>query len=275
MTAFDKRHGRRKPPLGQHFLRDSVASGKIVEALSLVPDDAVVEIGPGRGELTRLLAAKAGSLTAIELDRELAAVLAAEFAGAPSVEIVKGDILKIDLGAMAAGKKRRLQVVGNLPYYITSPILLHLFRYADVVDRAVVMMQRELAERLTASPGNSEYGLLSATAGMHAKVEKLFSLPPGAFSPPPAVSSAVVRLVMRKRFEELHVEREEFLGFLRQIFAQKRKTLVNNLVAAGFEPDRVRGSMDRCGLDRMMRAEALPLEQTAKLYQELQAASSF
>lgn len=213
-----------------------------------------------------MAAAQAESLTAIELDRNLAAVLAAEFAGNPSVEIIQGDILGIDLGAIAAGKKRRLRVVGNLPYYITSPILMDLFRNADVVDRAVIMMQRELAERLAAGPGTSEYGLLSATAGMHAEVEKLFSLPPGAFDPPPAVSSAVVRLVMRKRFDELHVGREEFLRFLRQIFAQKRKTLVNNLVASGYEPAQVRNSMARLDLDPVVRAEALELEKTAQLY---------
>lgn len=269
-TFFQRQAAGRKPPLGQHFLRDSVASARIVEALGAPARAAVVEIGPGKGVLTRLLACRSESLTAVEIDRRLAVALEEEFTGNPAVEIVCGDFLQMDLDALAAKKRQSLRVTGNLPYYITSDILLHLFRHSGAVDRAVLMMQREVAERLTASPGVREYGALTALTAMHASVEFLFGLPPEAFSPPPAVQSSVVRLVMHSRFEELHVDREGFPKFLHQIFAQKRKTLANNLLAAGFEPGPVRKCMERSGLDPMVRAESLPIETAAELYLVLQ-----
>lgn len=271
MTDIRRQSLRRRPPLGQHFLRDSAARARIVEALGQISQAAVVEIGPGKGALTRRLATRCRRLTAVELDRGLAAALEREFAGNPAVEVVHGDILRLDLADIAAQAGQRLQVVGNLPYAITSRILLHLFRHADAVDQAVLMVQREVAERLAAEPGGRQYGLLSATACMHARVECLFTLPPGAFSPPPAVDSAVVRLVMRSRFAELRVTREAFLEFLRSIFSHKRKTLANNLSAAGFSSSFIQGSMRECGLDTMIRAESLPVERVAELYRALQS----
>ena len=150
-----------------------------------------------------------------------------------TVEILEADILSLDLSRLVHGQARSLAVLGNLPYYITSPILQHLFAHQQVLSRAVLMVQREVAERITAAPGTSDYGLLTVLCQMHAEVELLFTLPPQAFSPPPEVHSSVVRLEFAPRWHELQVSPEPFTRFLRACFAQKRKTLANNLRAAG------------------------------------------
>ena len=190
------------------------------------------------------------------------------------MEILCQDILTVDLTQLAAQRGVRLQVVGNLPYYISSPILMHLFAHSAVIDRAVLMVQREVAERIVAPPGSSAYGLLSATTQMYATVENLFTLPPEAFAPPPEVYSTVFRLTMHSRFEELGVEPAGFLRFLRQIFALKRKTLANNLRASGYGPAVVDGAFRQCAVDTQVRAEALSLEGMACLFRFLTTAAT-
>jgi 16S rRNA (adenine1518-N6/adenine1519-N6)-dimethyltransferase len=257
---------RSKPRLGQNFLVSPTAPRAIVDALGDLSKATVLEIGPGRGALTGLLAARAKHVIAVELDAALAASLQGN-----SVEVLCQDILNVDLTGTAVQHGTRLQVVGNLPYYISSPILTHLFAHSAVIDRAVVMVQREVAERIVAPPGSRDYGLLSATTQMHALVENLFTLPPEAFSPPPEVYSTVIRLTMHPRFEELNVPQDGFLRFLRQIFALKRKTLVNNLRAAEFTTAVVDGALRLCAIDPQVRAEALSLESMACLFGALQS----
>ena len=232
----------------------------------LGPGTQVLEIGPGTGALTRLLAPRAKQVIAVELDRALAASLQGS-----SVEVICEDILEVDLTQLAAQRGVRLQVIGNLPYYISSPIMMHLFAHSAVIDRAVLMAQREVAERIVAPPGSRDYGLLSATTQMYAAVEQLFTLPPEAFAPPPEVYSTVFRLTMHPRFEELGVEAAGFLRFLRQIFALKRKTLVNNLRASGYDPVVVDAAFRRCAVDARVRAEAVSLEGMACLFRALTA----
>ena len=181
------------------------------------------------------------------------------------------DILERRSDGLATQRGVRLQVVGNLPYYISSPIMMHLFAHSAVIDRAVLMAQREVAERIAAPPGSSAYGLLSATTQMYATVEHLFTLPPEAFAPPPEVYSTVIRLTMHSRFEELAVEAEGFLRFLRQIFALKRKTLSNNLRASGYDSAVVQAAFLRCAVDAQVRAEAVSLEAMACLFRALNA----
>jgi len=191
----------------------------------------------------------------------------------PIVEILEQDVLTTDFSALAAtasaAPQTNLMVVGNLPYYITSDILLHLFRYHLVIDRAVVMIQREVAERVAAHPGTSDYGLLSATTQMYARVETLLTLPPEAFSPPPQVHSTVLRLTMAPRFDELEVNPELFLAFLRTCFAQKRKMLRKNLRVAGYEPDQISASFAACRIPEQSRAEELELPEMASLWRQL------
>jgi 16S rRNA (adenine1518-N6/adenine1519-N6)-dimethyltransferase len=257
---------QRKPKLGQNFLISPTAPRAIVDALGDLSQATVLEIGPGKGALTGLLAPRAKKVIAVELDPSLASSLQGS-----SVEVICEDILEVDLTQLAAQRGVRLQVIGNLPYYISSPIMMHLFAHGGVIDRAVLMAQREVAERIVAPPGSSTYGLLSAITQMYARVEHLFTLPPEAFAPPPEVYSTVIRLTMHPRFEELGVEAEGFLRFLRQIFALKRKTLVNNLRASGYDPVVVETAFQRCAVDAQVRAEAVSLEAMACLFHALTA----
>ena len=259
---------RRKPKLGQNFLVSSTAPRAIVDALGDLAQASVLEIGAGRGVLTSLLAQRAKHLIAVELDRALAASLQRAWSD-KKVEIICQDILTVDLTKLAAQRGVPLQVVGNLPYYISSPILMHLFAHSGVIDRAVLMAQREVAERIAAAPGTRAYGLLSATTQMYATVENLFTLPPEAFAPPPEVYSTVIRLTMHSRFEELGLEPEGFLRFLRQVFALKRKTLANNLRASGYNPAAVNRAFTKCAVAEQLRAEAVSLEAMACLFRAL------
>ncbi|MEO6830455.1 MAG: 16S rRNA (adenine(1518)-N(6)/adenine(1519)-N(6))-dimethyltransferase RsmA [Acidobacteriaceae bacterium] len=264
---------QKKPKLGQNFLTSPSARQHIVEALGDISASTVLEIGPGRGALTDLLATRARRLVAVELDRTLAPRLAATWAHAQHVRILQADILELDLATVLENPEERWVVVGNLPYYITSDILLHLFAQAAVISRAVVMVQDEVADRLAAPCGIRDYGVLSATAQMHARVEKLFTLPPEAFTPPPGVNSAVVRLDMRPRFEELQVKRKAFLYFLQLCFRQKRKTLANNFKAAEIgDALLLSAAFKAADVDPGIRAEAVPLESMARLYRELRTA---
>jgi 16S rRNA (adenine1518-N6/adenine1519-N6)-dimethyltransferase len=263
---------QKKPRLGQNFLVDPNACRAIVAALGDIRGDAVLEIGPGAGALTDLLARSAAHLTLVEFDAALAGRLASSYAGAAHIDVRHVDILNFDLTALARERQRRLAVVGNLPYYITSDILLHLLAHADTLDRAVLMVQREVAERVTAAPGSSDYGALSATVQLYAEVELLFTLPPQAFSPPPDVHSSVFRLRIRPRFAELGVEPREFIPFLRACFAQKRKTLANNLRAAGYRPEAIQPALQAAGLASTIRTEAVDLPAMAAIFRSLRGA---
>ena len=273
---------KRKPKLGQHFLTDRGAARRIVEALGDISSRIVIEIGPGRGVLTDLLIPRAKRVIGIELDRVLAAQLRMRYATKPNVEILESDFVTVEFASMVGRKPGPLHdlrptqpetvdVIGNLPYYITSDIVLRILELHQNIERAVIMVQREVADRISAEPGSRDYGLLSATAQLFARVEKLFTLPPGAFSPPPEVHSSVLRFTMAPRLEELQVQSEPFIAFLKLAFAQKRKTLLNNL--RGQYPDTaVRAATKSAGLRADVRAEAMSLEKTAAVFRALQQA---
>ena len=259
-----------KSRLGQNFLHDEQAIERIVAALGDCSGRTVVEIGPGRGAITRGLSKKAARVIALEFDEALAKPLVSEYSGADgNVTVENIDVLAFDFAAAAHASGQKLIVVGNLPYYITSPILTKLAESAVVLDRAVLMVQREVAERVTAKPGSREYGLLSVAVQLHGPVQQLFTLPPTAFSPPPQVHSTVLRWRFAARFEELGIERGSFLVFLRRVFALKRKTLANNLRAARFDPETIRKTLESVGIDPMARAEALTIETLAALWRVL------
>ncbi len=262
----------RKPKLGQNFLADEHARHRIADALGDLSQRTVVEIGPGHGAITDILAPRARRLIALELDRALAAELTFRFRDRPHVTILEADVLKTDLAAFG-GSGQTFDVIGNLPYYITSDILLKLFANAGLVSRAVLMMQREVADRVSAAPGIRDYGLLSATTQLYAEVENLFTLPPSAFSPPPDVHSTVLRLHFHPRFEELQVDPAAFDRFLRAAFSQKRKTLRNNLQSAGHTPAALAAAWPP-SLPPQIRAEGATLEQMAALSRQLGAPPS-
>jgi 16S rRNA (adenine1518-N6/adenine1519-N6)-dimethyltransferase len=279
IASSEKRRDR--PKLGQHFLVDSSDATRIVEALGDISQTTVLEIGPGRGALTSLLAKRARRLIAIEIDRVLAAQLRMNFSQTPNVEIIEGDILAIDFhtlfgpkpGSTRPGMNHQpeaVRVVGNLPYFITSDILLRLFEFRQYFETIVLMVQREVADRLAAQPGRKDYGLLSATAQLYARVEKVLTLPPGAFVPPPKVESAVVRLRMAPKLDSLRVPEADFINFLKLSFGQKRKTLWNNLKSR-YEPKILRAALEKAGVKPTVRAEALSLEKNAALFRALTA----
>jgi 16S rRNA (adenine1518-N6/adenine1519-N6)-dimethyltransferase len=262
-----------KPKLGQNFLEDDEAVHRIVAALGDLSGRTVIEIGPGRGAITGALAARAKSVVAVEFDRELAAGLRAQFPP-DRVSVFEQDVLRFDFAAASAhlaAPGERMLVVGNLPYYITSPIVLKLAANHAVLDVAVLMVQREVADRITARPGSRDYGLLSVTVQMYGPATPLFTLPPSAFSPPPEVHSTVFRWRFEPRFAELEVEQGSFLRLVRQAFAQKRKTLANNLRAAGSSPAAANEALVGAAIHPQARAESLSIEEFAALWRGLEA----
>jgi 16S rRNA (adenine1518-N6/adenine1519-N6)-dimethyltransferase len=290
----------KKPKLGQNFLIDENACLRIADALGDISARTVVEIGPGHGAITDLLAPRAAHLHCIEFDPTLARELTFRFRNTPTVTIHHADILQTDLVQLETQNSKlqtdsqtqpppespqddpqsttylpsaQLDIIGNLPYYITSDILLHLFTFArqNILHRAVLMMQREVADRIAALPGSSDYGPLSALTQLHASVTNLFTLPPSAFNPPPDVHSTVVRLEFAPRFTELNLTQEDFAPFnrfLRASFAQKRKTLANNLRSAGYTATQLTAAWPP-SIPSQARSEAVPLEAMALLYRNL------
>jgi 16S rRNA (adenine1518-N6/adenine1519-N6)-dimethyltransferase len=282
----------RKPKLGQNFLIDENAIQRIAASLGGTTTRTVVEIGPGHGAITNLLAGadqhgknRCARLHCIEFDPALARELTFRFRNLPHVTIHHADILEFDLSTLLSEPwaldpgPSPLDVIGNLPYYITSDILLHLFTFArqtlpgghPLLARAVLMMQREVADRIAAPPGVSDYGPLSAFTQLHATVSSLFTLPPSAFNPPPGVDSTVLRLDFAPRFAQLSLSSaqvEPFNRFLRSSFAQKRKTLANNLRNAGYTPTQLTSAWPST-IPPQARSEAIPLASMAHLFHNL------
>ena len=273
-----------KPKLGQHFLDSEDSAARIVDALGDISQSTVLEIGPGRGILTSLLARRARRLIAVELDRVLAAQLRLKFGMFRNVEVIEADVLTIDFESLFGPKPglgrpgiefkpEPVKVVGNLPYYITSDILLRLFAFSKYFEILVIMVQKEVADRIAAEPGGSEYGILSATAQLNARVEKLFTLPPGAFVPPPKVHSTVLRLTIDPQQEKLGVAGDGFIDFLRLSFGQKRKTLWNNL-KENFDQAALKSALAEAKVKPTARAETLSLKESAAVFRALRNTQS-
>ncbi len=273
--------------LGQHFLASAAwreriarlvlgaccaaraaATGTIAAGAAEARRGLWIEIGAGHGEMTSLLAAQAGRLIAIELDPKLLPRLRQQTAGLPNVTIVAGDILALDLAQLAGGE--RFRVYGNLPYYITSPIVHRLLAHAGRLDGAFLVVQLEVAERIAARPGTRDYGYLSAFTQFYSTPEILLRIPSGAFEPPPKVSSAL--LALRLPGERAHLgtklgiaDEAAFMEFLKACFAQKRKTLRNNLRAL-VPPQRAAALLQECGIAPSARAEEIGLAELARLF---------
>ena len=256
--------------MGQHFLGDLNWRKRILDSLPLDAKETWIEIGPGHGEMTELLAGRVRRLIAIEADARLAQALRNKTIAHPDdwpgVEIVTGDVLAEDLGEIAGGSFR---VYGNLPYYITSPILHHLFGYADQLASIHIVIQFEVAARIAALPGRRTYGYLSAVCQYYSRPEIAFRIPPGAFRPPPRVTSALVHMWFPGERSAFRVaDEKQFLEFIGACFGKKRKTLRNNLRAIA--PDeRVREALAGSGLRPDARAEQLALAQFSTLFARL------
>jgi 16S rRNA (adenine1518-N6/adenine1519-N6)-dimethyltransferase len=253
----------RRRALGQHFLRDGAIARAIVEALGPGPADLVVEIGPGEGALTAELARRAGRVLALEIDRGLAAAVRSRL---PAVEVIEGDACRWNYGALRRPPGGRVLVVGNLPYSAGTAILLALVEARAAIDEMVVMLQREVAERVAAAPGSRTYGSLSVLVQLGCDVRVVMRVPPGAFRPPPRVESAVLKLTALPGPRVAVEDEAHFRAAVRAAFARRRKTLANALAASLALPAaHVRSVLARTGIDPTRRAETLTLEEFARL----------
>lgn len=258
---------------GQNFLVDNHVLDKIVESANITSEDCVLEIGPGIGTLTQRLAEEAGEVVAVEIDRNLIPILEETLQGYDNVTVLNQDILKTDIREIAAqhgGKP--LKVVANLPYYITTPIIMILFESHVPIRSVTVMVQKEVADRMCVGPGTKEYGALSLSVQYYAKPEVVAKVPASCFVPRPNVDSTVIRLI---RYEEPPVQtrdREWLFAIIRASFNQRRKTLANglsNAVNIGVDRKQVESALAAMGLPLMIRGEALTLEQFAELSDRL------
>jgi len=259
-----------RPKLGQHFLHDSRYRARILEALSLDGSDVVIEIGPGRGAMTGLLAERAHKVIAVEVDQRLAEGLHETFQDEPKVEIVIADILRADITALCRKEGiPRAFIFGNLPYYITSPILHHLFAQRECIRSMGLLMQREVADRLTSAPGSRDYGYLSVATQVYTEPCTTLAVPPGAFSPAPQVQSALVTFGMVAKFPQWpQTAYGRFLEFVKSCFAQKRKNLVNNL-SCSFPRSVIVEAIEAVGKSATSRAEQLSPDELAMLFESL------
>jgi len=260
--------------LGQHFLADLDWREQIARAIRVSPHSTAplplddqhcwIEIGSGHSEMTRHLLVPGGAVYAVELDPTLVAGLrrlAKEF---PNLTIVLGNILKTDIATLASG--RRIRLYGSLPYYITSPILHHLFGFASLIDEMHFVIQTEVAQRLAAKPGTRDYGYLSVVTQFYTRPELVFEIPHQAFQPPPEVTSALVTLRLPGERAKLSLKDESgFLDFVKLCFSQKRKMLVNNLRSLA-KPEKVREALSSLNLPPSSRAEQLAVSQLAALH---------
>lgn len=265
---------RAKRSLGQNFLVDPNIQRKIVDAVEAGPGDEVLEIGPGVGALTQHLAGRVGRLVLVELDDRLAAALARTYAADPSVEVVHASILDVDPARLAHGDVARLKVVGNIPYNITTPILFHLLAPGRRPERLVVMVQREVADRILAPPGGKEYGALSVGIRAVADVERLFNVSRNAFQPAPEVMSTVIRITPRRPSPLEPAEEADLRTLTRVAFAWRRKQLQKILRASpeyGLDAPAVQAVAEETGLDLDARPETLPPEAFIRLSRALRA----
>lgn len=271
---WEKSRGRR-PKLGQHFLADAGVRARLLQRLEIRAQDCWLEIGSGHGEMTLSLAQQSAQVVAVEKDAALARALREKLRGQAGCTVVETDILEISAATLAQQfGVRRWRVYGNLPYYITSPILRRLFAALDVIADIHVVVQREVALRLTAEPGRRDYGYLSVLTQFYTTPALLEPIPRGAFQPPPKVESALVRLTPPGARERLAIsEPEAFLVFLQTCFRHKRKTLRNNLSGA-WPSKQVEATLAQASLTSRSRAEELTLEQFTKLFHLLPASWS-
>jgi len=238
---------------GQHFLHDQGILRRIVECIGVKPGDRIVEIGPGEGAMTMPLLRAAGTLTAIELDRDLIEPLREKARGVGDLQIINADVLTVDFSTLAKGTP--LRIVGNLPYNISTPILFHCLEHAGAIEDMHFMLQKEVVDRMAAAPGSKTYGRLSVMLQLRCTVEPLLHVPPGAFRPPPKVDSAVVRLVPLPAQQLPDVDFALVEKLVRAAFGQRRKTLSNALSDHASAADIV-----AAGLDPRARAEQLAPE---------------
>lgn len=259
---------RARKALGQNFLVDRNVVARIADAVDIGPEDRILEVGPGKGALTELLAARCARLVAVELDTRLVPVLRREFSGNHRVEIVHDDILKLDLRSLLASEgDGRWKVAANLPYNISTPVLFKFLDHIDLFSRMVLMLQKEVGDRLAASPGTKDYGTLSVFFQLHFNVARELIVRPGSFHPVPKVDSVVLSFVPLEKPREDVGDEQYFRRMVKGAFSMRRKTLWNCLKGAdlGLSGGQLAEALETCGIDPGRRGETLSLGEFAAL----------
>lgn len=275
---------RAKKSLGQNFLTDGQVARRVIDAVSPARTDAIIEIGPGTGALTHLLAQRSGHLIAVEIDPRLADHLRGT-SKAENITIMTGDALTLNWNELieesqlsmiappeSAEASRRVRIVANLPYYISTPIIEKLLPIRRRIFDMTLMLQKEVADRITSEPGGKEYGYLSVLVQYHCVATKLFDVPPSAFTPEPKVDSAVIRLRVREEPAVRVADERRFFSLVRACFAQRRKTILNNLKAAAVSQGFVvplESALEAASVASQRRAETVSLAEFAMLCNEL------
>jgi len=247
---------RPRKRFGQHFLRDQQVIDQIVAAINPQPDQQLIEIGPGEGVLTRPLLEAAGKLQVVELDRDLAAALARRLGQPSGLKIHQGDALMFDFSSLVQDQNKRLRVVGNLPYNVSTPLLFHLFDHAESIEDMIFMLQKEVVDRLVAEPGSRQYGRLSVMASFYCEMQSLFDVGPGAFDPPPKVDSSIIYMRPKLLSDDQKALHQRLEVVVRTAFNQKRKTLRNSLKKL-LDAE----SIERAGVNPLARPETLSLDE--------------
>lgn len=274
IEILQKYHFNFQKKYGQNFLIDTGVLDRIITAAEITKEDCVLEIGPGIGTMTQYLAERAGEVVAVEIDQNLIPILKETLAAYDNVTVIQDDILKVDVRKIVEEKNggKPIKVVANLPYYITTPIIMGLFEKHIPLKSITIMVQKEVAERMQVGPGTKDYGALSLAVQYYAKPEIVANVPPNCFIPRPNVGSAVICLT---RYEEPPVKtgnEEKMFALIRASFNQRRKTLVNGLTNApglGLTKEQVTEALEQMGLPATIRGEALTLEQFASLSDKL------
>lgn len=274
IEILQKYHFNFQKKYGQNFLIDTGVLDRIITAAEITKEDCVLEIGPGIGTMTQYLAERAGEVVAVEIDQNLIPILKETLAAYDNVTVIQDDILKVDVRKIVEEKNggKPIKVVANLPYYITTPIIMGLFEKHIPLKSITIMVQKEVAERMQVGPGTKDYGALSLAVQYYAKPEIVANVPPNCFIPRPNVGSAVIRLT---RYGEPPVKtgnEEKMFALIRASFNQRRKTLVNGLTNApglGLTKEQVTEALEQMGLPATIRGEALTLEQFASLSDKL------
>ena len=266
--------------LGQNFITDRNVIEKIIEGAQIGPDDMVIEIGPGIGVLTAAAAEQAARVVAIEIDSKLIPILSETLAGYDNIRIVNQDVLKTDINEiideerLAGTFTGNVKILGNLPYYITTPIIMGILENGTEAESITIMMQKEVADRIKASPGSKTYGAISAAVQYYCIVEQIASVPKEVFVPRPKVDSAVLNLHIRKEKPVELTDEKMFFACIRSGFGQRRKTLLNSLTGtAGLSKEDIRNILSTAGIDPVRRAETLNMEEFAAIANEAAACS--
>lgn len=270
IEILQKYHFNFQKKYGQNFLIDTNVLNRIIAAAEITGEDCIVEIGPGIGTMTQYLAENAREVVAVEIDKNLIPILEDTLSAYDNVTVINGDILKLDIGKLVGEKNGRepIKVVANLPYYITTPVIMGLFESHVPLKSITVMVQKEVADRMQVGPGTKDYGALSLAVQYYAKPEIVAHVPPNCFIPRPNVGSAVIRLTRYEEPPVLVEDESKMFSLIRASFNQRRKTLVNglcNAVDLNLSREQVMEALEKMELPPAIRGEALTLEQFAEL----------